>query len=100
MKKLVALVVVLGTCLCLLAACQKEEKKAEPMTPDDAIVIIAKDLNVDVSKIQGAHVHVAEGSVPAWNIYFSVDGQNYHYVVGALDGKIIEGTKVAQGHSH
>jgi hypothetical protein len=96
MKKIFALVLVLCMALCIFAGC----KKNEPLTPEDAIRAIAADLNVDTGKIQGAHVHVAEGSTPAYSIYFSVDGVNYQYVVSAVDGTIISSTIAQEGHSH
>ena len=98
MKKIIAVMLVLCLGVCLLAGCQA---KKEPLKPEDAIRVIAADLGVDTGKIANAHVHVAEGTaVPAYSIYFSVDGVNYHYVIDAADGRIITAEQVATGHSH
>lgn len=94
MKKLIAFVLVLTLALGLLAGCGNKV-----ITQEEAMKIVAKDLGVSVNDLGSAHIHIASGDVPGYNIYVTVDGHNYDYLVSA-DGQIISHSEVEQGHAH
>jgi len=95
MKKLIAFVLVLTMALGLFAACGNKV-----LTQEEALKVVAKDLDVNVKELANAHIHIASGDVPAYSIYVTVDGVNYDYLIAANGGEILHGEVVEEAHSH
>ena len=95
MKKLIAMVLVLTLSLGLLAACG-----SKVLSQDQALKVVAKDLDVRVKDFESADIHITTVDVPAYAIYVTVDGHHYAYVIAAAGGEIISSEETDHGHSH
>lgn len=86
-------------CLLLgaLTACDKDEA----LTADEAKQIVIDHSGADVRESSDVHVHLGEndkGEV-CFNVYITVDGKSYTYVVHARTGEILSITE-GSSHSH
>lgn len=79
MKKLFAIVLVLGMLLC--AACAKDDGK---FTQKDAQAVAIAALGVDEKDVSAVHVHVTEyQNTPCYSFHITVDGHAYEVIVSA-----------------
>lgn len=95
-KRMIAIVLLVALCGCLLAACDKDEKKE--ITGMQAKQLVLDDLGVTEDQAE-VHVHNGKsGEEPCYFVYVTYGDQNLQYVIRISDGKIL--SKGPGSHSH
>jgi len=86
-KRMFALAVLAAMVLCLFAACAEEPSV---VTEDRAIQIALTDAGCEAKNVTGLHVHtITQDKVPAYQIHFSHNGDDFTYVINGLNGQIL-----------
>ena len=83
----------------ILVGCTPEAENSG-LSQEELLQIIAEDMDIPVSDIVDLHAHMAlNGEIPVYNLYFSVKGVSYVYVVNAVSGEILSSGE-GEGHHH
>lgn len=93
MKKLLAILLVAALMCSGFAACGKT------LTADEAYQVVLTDLGDEADHAGEPHIHTGDfNGIQCYNIYVTVDGENYFYAV-SMGGTILsKGTGAAHSH--
>ena len=86
-KRIISVILLAVLALCLFAACSEE---SSVVTEDKAIQIALEDAGCEAKNVTGLHVHtITQDKVPAYQIHFSHNGNDFTYVINGLNGQIL-----------
>ena len=96
LKKIVIAILLVSLVGALFCGC--EEQKS--ITDQQAAFAVLEEMGITMEDTDSLHIH--EGTyngVAVFNVYITVDGHSYTYVVSAADATILNVTEGA-GHTH
>ena len=92
------LTVVLLACLVAALFCGCDEQKS--ITDQEAAFAVLEEMGISMEDTDSLHIHEgAYNGKDVFNVYITVGGHSYTYVVSAADGAILSVTEGA-GHAH
>ncbi len=94
-KRILALLLATILSVCLLCACTDHY-----ITDQQAAEVVFEDLGVTMEDAESLHIH--EGTYSnkdVFNVYITVDGHSYAYVIACDGGEILKVTE-GVGHTH
>ena len=96
-KKLMIFVMIAILALGILAGC----KSNEPLTEEEAKQIVIEHSGANAREAANVHVHLGEheDGTAVLNVYVTVNGKSYTYVLHAMTGEILSIAE-GSGHSH
>ena len=88
-KQIIAILLISGLCLGLLAGCGS--KKSDPVTQEEAITIALKEAGMTADQVNDVHVHVTtQQGIPCYSVHITTADSDFSIVINASNGEVMK----------